>query len=68
MMFGGGMILAWLIPIVGGYFLVKYLVEQNKNNPNADKTEPLTILKRRYASGEITQQEFNERKKIIINV
>ncbi|NIA29908.1 MAG: SHOCT domain-containing protein [Actinobacteria bacterium] len=68
MMFGGGMILVWLIPIIGGYFLVKYLVEQNKNNPNEDKVDPLTILKRRYANGEMTRQEFNERKKIIINV
>jgi len=68
MMFGGGMILAWLIPIVGGYFLVKYLVEQNKSNSNAGEAEPLTILKNRYASGEITQQEFEEYKKNLLNV
>lgn len=68
MMFGGGMILAWLIPIIGGYFLVKYLVEQNKNDSDSGGADPLTIIKRRYANGEITQQEFNEVKKNILNV
>ncbi len=67
MMFGGGMLLAWLIPIVGGYFLIRYLVDQNKAQSRTDQADPLTILQRRYATGEITQQEFNERKKDILN-
>ena len=67
MMFGGGMILAWLLPIIGGIFLAKYFIEQNKIQPCRDEAEPLTILKRRYANGEINQQEFNEYKNNILN-
>jgi len=68
MMFGGGtMVLAWLIPLVGGYFLVKYLIDQNKSSTDSE-SDPLTILKRRYAKGEINQQEFEEYKKNLLNV
>lgn len=67
MMFGGGMILVWLVSIVGGYFLVKFLMQQNKSTSDANKAALLTILKRRYASGEINQQEFDEYKKNLLN-
>jgi len=30
-----------------------------------NKESPLDILKRRYASGEITKEEYEERKKIL---
>jgi len=66
-MFGGGMILVWLVSIVGGYFLVKFLMQQNKSTSDANKAALLTILKRRYASGEINQQEFDEYKKNLLN-
>lgn len=67
MMFGGGgMILSWAVLLFGGYFVVKYFTDQSKKN-NADYTDALTILKRRYANGEISQQEFEERKRILTN-
>jgi len=68
MMFGSGMILAWLIPIVGGYFLVKYLIDQNNNKSNTERLDPLTILKQRYVNGEIDQKEFEERKRFLLNI
>ena len=68
MMFEGGMILAWLFPIVGGYFLVKYLIDQNNNKSNIERLDPLTVLKQRFANGEIDQQELEERKRILLNI
>lgn len=63
--FGPGF-LGWILPILfwgliifGVVTLIKYLFRKNDhmNNPTA-----LDILKRRYAAGEITHQEFSEMK------
>jgi putative membrane protein len=62
MMFGGGMILGWLVLIAGGYFLVHYLVQENRNQVRPSET-PMMILERRYASGEIEREEYLRRKK-----
>ena len=62
MMFGGGMILIWLVVIIGVYFLVRYMVDSNRNQTGPSET-PLSILERRYANGEIDREEFLKRKK-----
>ena len=64
MMFGGGMILGWLILIVAGYFVVKYLIDQNKTQSR--QADAISILKKRYANGEIDHQEFEERRNRLI--
>ncbi len=67
MWFGGGwMIIFWIGLIVGAFFLVKYLVDQNRSSSTGKESTPLEILKRRYASGEITQEEFEQKKKDLI--
>ena len=57
--------LMWLIPfliIVGIYFFLKIL-SQTKSSQNPES--PLDILKKRYAKGEITKEQFEEMKKNI---
>jgi putative membrane protein len=67
MWFGGGwMIIFWIGLIVGTFFLVKYLVDQNRSSSTDKESTPLEILKRRYASGEITKEEFEQKKKDLI--
>lgn len=62
MMFGGGMILVWLLFIAGGYFLIKALLDNNQRQ-SGQPEDPLTILERRYANGEIDREEYLKRKK-----
>ena len=67
MWFGGGwMIIFWIGLIVGAFFLVKYLVDQNGSSSTGEESTPLEILKRRYASGEITKDEFEQKKKDLV--
>ena len=49
----------------GAYLLIKWLVEQNKNNGGEEKSA-LKIAEVRYAEGEITEEEFEEIKKRIV--
>jgi len=67
MWFGGGwMVIFWIGLIVGASFLVKYLVDQNRSSSTGKESTPLEILKRRYASGEITKEEFEQKKKDLV--
>jgi putative membrane protein len=60
---GGIMMLVfWVAAIVGIVFLVRWIVNQSRTNQRRDET-PLDILKRRYAEGEITKEEFEEKKR-----
>lgn len=62
-----GMWIIWL-PIV---ILCIVLFSRLLNNTNKSKTfereAPLDILKKRYASGEISTEEYEERKKVLAN-
>lgn len=65
--FGGGwfmMILWWGLIIVGIVLLVKWLGGQKSRTKRDDSA--LEILKKRYASGEISKEEFEEKKKDLI--
>jgi putative membrane protein len=65
MMGYGGMffgLLFWIVIIVLAYFLIKSLIEHNKNQGVVGKSA-LDIAKERYAKGEITKEELEEIKK-----
>ncbi len=63
--FGGIiMILFWVIIIIGIIALVKLLLTSKPAEAQLKDT-PLEILKRRYAQGEITKEEFEEKKRTL---
>ncbi|MDP3091515.1 MAG: SHOCT domain-containing protein [Nitrospira sp.] len=54
------MVLFWVFVIAGIIYLVKWLMRQRiATRPESN----LEVLKRRYARGEITKQEFEEMKR-----
>jgi len=58
--FGGiFMVLFWVAVIAGVVLVVRSLTRDQ----GPQKPDPLGILKERYARGEITTQEYEERKK-----
>lgn len=57
--------LVWLVVLVGVVWLI---VRSQGGGPSRDrgratKESPLEILKRRYAAGELSTEEYEERKK-----
>ncbi len=71
-MMGSGMFfmsIFWLIVlvllIVAGVYLVRSL--RHTGNGGSRKESPLDILKKRYASGEINKQEFEEMKRDLLH-
>jgi putative membrane protein len=51
----------WVLIIVGGIFLVRFLVRQGQGREREDSA--LEILKRRYAGGEITKEEYEAKRR-----
>lgn len=64
MIFGGGVLMwvFWFVVLVVLIYVVK-LIFGSVNRNATDKEEPLDILKKRYARGEIDDEEFERRKK-----
>ena len=60
-LFGGGMWLMWIVFIVLLGLVIKYLAAGGTASREADS--PLDILKKRYARGEIDDEEFERRRK-----
>ena len=62
--FGGGifMFLFWGVIIIGGFFLVRYLIRQSQTAARTTENTALEILKQRYARGEINDEEFEKMK------
>jgi len=63
--FGGWMMIFWLILIIAGIAVVIRALMKTNNQQDTSET-PMDILKRRYASGEIDKEEFEERKKELL--
>jgi len=61
--FGFGMILFWLLIVVAIVWIVSSLLNK-KQSGTSDLGEetPLEVLKRRYARGEIDDDEYQRRK------
>jgi putative membrane protein len=68
--FGGiFMVVFWGALIVGIIFIVKWLVQNTGNgrhSSSSGSSGALDILKQRYARGEISKEEFEEKKKDIL--
>lgn len=64
--FGGGwmMFFWWFIIIVLVIFVIWSVMNSGQNNQR--KETPMEILKRRYANGEIDEEEFQKRKKELL--
>lgn len=65
MMNGGYWIIGlifWLLVLIGLVLLIKYLWEGGARKEES----ALEILKKRYASGEISKEEFEEKKKALL--
>lgn len=74
-MMGGGYGMGWLMPIimaafwiaviVGIVFLIRWLIISTRTGAPVGRSEDsaLEIVKRRYASGEIDKEEFEEKKR-----
>lgn len=66
---GMGMGFGWitgLIVLVVVIWLIVKVVNQNSNVNLPDNKSPLDILKARYASGEISKEEYEEKKRDIL--
>ena len=67
MLFGGFMWIFWLL-VIAAVVLVIISAINNKNTTGNDIEEsPLEILKRRYAKGEIDEDEYIQRRKGLEN-
>jgi len=64
MFFGGGfMWLIWIALIIMFIYAIKISFNNSSDNSGSTDESPLEILKKRYARGEIDEQEFERRRK-----
>jgi putative membrane protein len=60
------MIIFWVVIIIGAVYLVKLISSSSRQNRLKEPEETASdILKKRYAKGEISKEEFEEMKKNI---
>jgi len=64
--YGGGMWFFGILMLVALFMLFKAMTtNDNQSNNNAPSESPLDVLKKRYALGEIDEEEFERRKKTL---
>jgi putative membrane protein len=51
----------WILVIIGLVLLIRYLWENGRDK--REQESAIEILKKRYARGEISKEEFEEKKK-----
>lgn len=60
---GGFMWVFWILIIAGIFFLIQNMVKGNTDQSSSGNDSPLDILKKRYARGEIDEEEYERRRK-----
>ncbi len=68
-MWTGGMMFGWvfwILLLVIIIWVVFKLLNKNMNTPNTKSESAMDILKRRYAKGEITKEEFEQMKRDLL--
>ena len=61
------MLVFWIAVMVGIVFLIKWIVEQSRSSASSSSGESaLDILKKRYAEGEIDKEEFEQKKRDLL--
>lgn len=62
------MLVFWALVIIGLIFLIKWLIQTARSGKDLipDGSRALDILKERYARGEISKEEFEEKKNDLI--
>ncbi|MDO8436213.1 MAG: SHOCT domain-containing protein [bacterium] len=58
------MVFSWLLILLGIAAIIKWLIYQTKGENK--KNSALDIIKERYAKGEISKEEFGEKRKELI--
>ncbi len=61
--FGGMHLMWWIIWIV--FLAWVFFIPRGKSYQKTKKESPLEILKKRFAKGELSKEEFEESKKIL---
>jgi putative membrane protein len=63
--FGGiGMIIFWVVVLAAIFFVVRGLQNQShRHETQPPSPSPMDLLKRRYAAGEISKEEFESRRR-----
>jgi putative membrane protein len=68
-MMGGGYwilgLIFWILVIIGLVLLIKYL--WGSGTVKKEEESALEILKKKYARGEISKEEFEEKKNVLSN-
>ena len=59
---GGFMWVFWLLIIIAIIFTLYNLSSRNDNSSKENKESPLEILAKRYARGEIDEDEYKQRR------
>jgi len=60
-------IIFWVAVIIGVVYLIKWLSSSSKQKGQEGKSvdSALDVLRERYAKGEISREEFEEKKKVL---
>ena len=63
MNYGYGGVFMWIILLILIGVIIYLVINKQKSTAGGDGETPLEILKKRYAKGEISKQEFEKMKK-----